>query len=185
MANIPSKKCKTLTEQWRDGTLLMGYYYVSKLPSYGGEAIEYLDDDCSFGLGEDIIQEVLAPVPYYEKVKEMSQKIERLEFDNGALEISRDELEKKLNKAEDAIKEAYWKCENCYKGVCQYCLNSGVRCYMQGNKVESVGKIKKKLDIALKALEEVVAASDDYRFCQSVGYKNLAHKALKQIEEVK
>lgn len=57
---------KTLTEQWREGTLSMGYYYVSTPPSYGGEAIKYLDDDCSFGLGEDIIQEVLDPVPTYE-----------------------------------------------------------------------------------------------------------------------
>lgn len=82
------------------------------------------------------------------------------------------QLENKLNKAEDAIKEAYWKCENCYKGVCQYCLNSGVRCYMQRNKVESVGKLKEKLDIAIKALEWYAQPDE-----------SLAKEALKKIKE--
>ena len=66
---------KTLTEQWREGTLSMGYYYVSKPTRYGGEAIKYLDDDCSFGLGEDIIHEVLAPVPSYDEWKKLTEKL--------------------------------------------------------------------------------------------------------------
>ena len=68
-------KPKSLTEQWREGTLLMGYYYVSTPPSYGGEEIRYLDDDCSFGLGEDIIQEVIAPVPSYEEYQKLKEQL--------------------------------------------------------------------------------------------------------------
>jgi len=70
---------KSLTEQWREGTLSMGYYYVSTPPSYGGEKIKYLDDDCCFGLDDDIIQKVLAPVPSYDEYKELVSKTEQLE----------------------------------------------------------------------------------------------------------
>ena len=58
------------------------------------------------------------PVPSYDKVKEMSQKIERLEFDNEALEMVHNELvqkthilEKKLAIATKALEE-YERCEN-------------------------------------------------------------------------
>lgn len=91
------------------------------------------------------------------------------------------ELEKKLNKAEDAIREAYWKCENCYKGVCQYCLNSGVKCYMQGNKVESVGKLKEKLDIAMDTLEMLAHLRKEF----DGRYREFAKNGIKQIEDIK
>ena len=97
---------KTLTEQWRDGTLAMGYYYVSTPPSYGGEQIKYLDDDCSFGLGEDIIQEVLAPVPSYYEFLVLSdfKKIEKDAIDN-IVKIYTEKLEKKLKIAKKALED--------------------------------------------------------------------------------
>lgn len=85
---------KTLTEQWREGTLSMGYYYVSRPTRYGGEAIKYLDDDCSFGLGEDIIQEVLAPVPSYKTWKAFQQHF-----------VDKTELEVKLKKAYEQLEQ--------------------------------------------------------------------------------
>lgn len=115
---------KTLTEQWREGTL-KGYYYVHiKLD----EHCEYDDIDLideltgNFELHcDDYIKEVLAPVPSYEKVKEMSQKIERLEFDNEALEMAHNELvqkmhilEKKLEIATKALKK-YQEAINRFK----------------------------------------------------------------------
>lgn len=153
MANVPSKKCKTLTEQYYDGTLPSGYYYFNNGHNiYPVEHHQTTQKLCVDGI------KVMDKVQEYEEYVELLEKL--------------DKLEKKLNKAEDAIKEAYWKCENCYKGVCQYCLNSGVRCYMQGNNVESVGKLKNKLDIAVKALDH----------CQGFDF---VRQALKEIEEVK
>lgn len=99
---------KTLTEQWREGTLSMGYYYVSTPPSYGGEAIRYLDDDCSFGLGEDIIQEVLAPVPSYDEYKELLD-LNVYEKLQKQLKIATKALKKYMtfcrHPAEEALKE--------------------------------------------------------------------------------
>lgn len=77
---------KTLTEQWREGTLDNGYYYVSSGWSKSVET-RYLGN----GFFEGNIG-VLAPVPSYDKVKEMSQKIERLEFDNEVLDNELKEL---------------------------------------------------------------------------------------------
>ena len=57
--------------------------------------------DMSVAVGElwnnTDLKEVLAPVPSYDKVKEMSQKIERLEFDNEALEMVHNELVQKIH----------------------------------------------------------------------------------------
>ena len=115
---------KTLTEQWREGTL-KGHYYVHIKPD---EHCEYDDIDLideltgNFELHcDDYIKEVLSPVPSYDKVKEMSQKIERLEFDNEALEMAHNEgkeinaelvskteqLEKRLEIATKALKEIH------------------------------------------------------------------------------
>lgn len=115
---------KTLTEQWREGKLPPGKYYI-KTKWWGcdgkwhyekEEDIDYLDGDWRF-YQDDSVAEVLAPVPSYNKVKEMSQKIERLEFDNEALETSRNELvqkmhilEKKLEIATKALKKLTRNC---------------------------------------------------------------------------
>lgn len=104
---------KTLTEQWREGTLESGHYYIRSGLSTSIE-IRYLGN----GFFEGNI-EVLAPVPSYDKVKEMSQKIERLEFDNEALEMAHnegkeinaelvsktDKLEKKLEISMETLKK--------------------------------------------------------------------------------
>ena len=112
---------KTLTEQWRDGELF-GFHYV-KVPKeepsiHNVSCMDYLLDE--YGV------EVLAPVPSYDKVKEMSKKIERLEFDNEALEMAHnegkeindelvsktDKLEKKLKIATKALKKYMTFCRH-------------------------------------------------------------------------
>ena len=121
---------KTLTEQWREGTLPDGWYYLkvkSELANYPVIAecvINYssLKPYSDFYEYDDShVEEVLAPVPSYDKVKEMSQKIERLEFDNEALEMAHNEgkeinaelvskteqLEKRLEIATKALKEIH------------------------------------------------------------------------------
>ena len=113
---------KSLTEQWHDGKLKRGCYFI-KL--YGEtELVACYNDICDtfhtdIGTYTTSVKEVLAPVPSYDKVKEMSQKIERLELDNEALEMALNEgkeinaelvskteqLEKQLEIATKALKE--------------------------------------------------------------------------------
>lgn len=110
---------KTLTEQWKNGELGFGYYYIDF--GIGGVPMLFngLEFYCERTQKPNAIKTILAPVPSYEKVKEMSQKIECLEFDNEALEMAHNEgkeinvelsskneqLEKKLKIATKALKE--------------------------------------------------------------------------------
>ena len=112
---------KTLTEQWREGTLPCGAYYVNRLGETRIYFVRYEDNKNTHE-----IYEVLAPVPSYDKVKEMCQKIERLEFDNEALEMAHNEgkeinaelsskneqLEKKLKIATKALKKYMTFCRH-------------------------------------------------------------------------
>lgn len=77
---------KTLTEQMK--TEHGAWYYV-KTKEWG--ICHWLLFPDTLDIEKDII-EVLAPVPSYDKVKEMSQKIERLEFDNEVLDNELKEL---------------------------------------------------------------------------------------------
>lgn len=115
---------KTLTEQWREGTLDQRYYYVKyfgncQKPFVEIELKNFLLDLVKVKDRDKI--EVLAPVPSYDKVKEMSQKIERLEFDNEVLDMSYSQakeiiikLEKKLAIATKAL-EKYQEAINRFK----------------------------------------------------------------------
>ena len=147
---------KTLTEQWRDGTLPCGAYYVNRLGETRIYFVRYEDNKNTHE-----IYEVLAPVPSYDKVKEMCQKIERLEFDNEALEMAHNEgkeinaelvskneqLEKQLEIATKALKE-YADSSNWYETD----------------------------DFGISAIDQF--ACDDY------GY-NIAKTALEEMEGVK
>jgi hypothetical protein len=114
---------KTLTEQWRERTLPEGLYYVEGKGNYDIALIRnrycpvltspYCEDNA---FESEFVP--VAPVPSYDEVKEMSQKIERLEFDNEALEMAHNEgkeinaelvsktykLEKQLEIATKALK---------------------------------------------------------------------------------
>lgn len=92
-----------LTEQWRDGTLKTGSYYIRVIT--GIEKSDFFEGKKFCFWTDYEIEEVLAPVPEYNQFADLSQKVERLEFDNDALEISRDALEKKLEIATKALKE--------------------------------------------------------------------------------
>ena len=68
---------KTLTEQWREGTLPDGYYYTKG--AFDDDIyISHLD----YEIEEDKrlpVEEVLAPVPSYEEYKELVSKTDKLE----------------------------------------------------------------------------------------------------------
>lgn len=64
---------KTLTEQWRDGMLPDGYYYITS-KKWGMLIDRYRDqiNDCGhkwrgFDNCQGVVEEVLAPVPSYEE----------------------------------------------------------------------------------------------------------------------
>ena len=78
---------KTLTEQWRDGTLDGGYYYI-KTRSWGcddkwhikkGLEIDYYNEEV-WSIYEDYdIYCVVAPVPSYDHFSQLVKKVERLQ----------------------------------------------------------------------------------------------------------
>ena len=60
---------KTLTEQWRDGTLPDGFYYM--LIDCGAGEFTYINevyDKCPQDYNDEYIKEVLAPVPSYDSL---------------------------------------------------------------------------------------------------------------------
>lgn len=143
---------KTLTEQWRDGTLDGGIYYL--LLRDGTTTT----DKTVYIVGEkqlrwhyssfDFVKEVLAPVPSYEKVKDMSQKIERLEFDNEALEMAHNEG-----------KEINAELEQYNKDL----LQDHTRLVMECDGLLAEKKqLEKKLEIATKELKELETKSDKF-----------------------
>jgi hypothetical protein len=78
---------KTLTEQWREGTLESGHYYIQwsfDCDPRPRNMIDFFDKEYSDG-GEFMLQqhkyieEVLAPVPSYDEHKELVSKTEQLE----------------------------------------------------------------------------------------------------------
>ena len=101
---------KTLTEQWRDGELECGYYYIKVNPKCGQDTVVayYVNFEGYFytRLGawrNDVIKEVLAPVPSYDEWQE-SQKKRALWFDKYKIETYK--LEQKIQELEKQIKEA-------------------------------------------------------------------------------
>lgn len=138
---------KELTEQWREGTLPAGYYYVVDV-----EGVKDLDDfnGENFSLLE--VKEVLGPVPDYmdckglmydsialdkvrKKVAELSSENGRLQYDNDVLSTVNDELLKKVERLEDRLKEAesliYYVANNSkygpiYEPTYVYCQKYGV-----------------------------------------------------------
>ena len=63
---------KELTEQWRNGTLKEGVYWCEVIES---PYVEQVHLPCC----EDIVVEVLAPVPSFDEYNELMQKIHKLE----------------------------------------------------------------------------------------------------------
>ena len=66
---------KTLTEQWREGTLPEGWYYLRLEPNFENR----YDIVYNFGIDFDLyntedIEEVLAPVPGYDEYQDIIQQ---------------------------------------------------------------------------------------------------------------
>ena len=74
---------KALTEQWREGTLKEGFYYILFASRFGEDYITidmFISDekDFMYSCCEDV-KEVLAPVPSYDHFSQLGKKVERLQ----------------------------------------------------------------------------------------------------------
>lgn len=100
---------KTLTEQWLNGTLKKGNYYVNAKDFYNGDLykgeIDHFNGEAHWFRFAGV-EEVLAPVPSYNEFLVLSdfKKIEKDAIDN-LVKIHTEKLEKKLAIAIKALKE--------------------------------------------------------------------------------
>ena len=97
---------KTLTEQWRDGTLPDGFYYMQDYTGrYHYRYLLGVKPDADF---VKCFKEVLAPVPSYDEWKQAKENLEK----NGTwyTERSYKLLEKRLEIATKALKK-YANCK--------------------------------------------------------------------------
>ena len=102
---------KQLTEQWRNGTLPDGYYYV-KFPEDGVEIVNtYMLKQLCLVRDADK-SEVLDPVPIYDEYKRLQ---ERLEIATKAL---KEYMTFCRHPAEEALKDF---CEDCTLPKCGGC----------------------------------------------------------------
>lgn len=95
----------TLTEQWKNGELGQGYYYVKGIKKYEGVAIHWMAYPID-ATEKRCIEEVLAPVPTYEEWKQLRKFLE--EF--NALDVAEENQQLK-----ELIKEirSLWKGTIC------------------------------------------------------------------------
>ena len=75
---------KTLTEQWREGTLEKGFYYIktrwfgcdNKWHYNKEQDIDYLDSDGEWcGVANDSVVEIIGPVPSYDEYKRLQEQL--------------------------------------------------------------------------------------------------------------
>lgn len=102
---------KTLTEQWRDGILQEGYYYINS-KKWGMLIDRYRDqiNDCGnkwrgFDNYQGVVDEVLAPVPSYDEYNELKQDNKYLKSGIETRDEQIERLEKRLEIATKALKD--------------------------------------------------------------------------------
>ena len=88
---------KTLTEQWREGTIEYGLYYVRVVGRNDITIAHKIEEDLN-------VKEVIAPVPDYNQFVELTEKVKN--------------LEKRLKEAEESLKDF---CEDCTLPKCGVC----------------------------------------------------------------
>lgn len=141
---------KTLTEQWRDGTLSDGFYYMQDYTGmYHYHYLLGVKPDSDF---VKCFKEVLAPVPSYEEYVELLKKIDELEKNlagteqavqevleiNEELKTDNEKLRKQLDIAVNALE--------CYANPNTWCCCEKNHCsFVDGSTA----------DIALKEMKEV------------------------------
>ena len=90
---------KELTEQWKNGEIKEGFYYLSIVPSK--KCIDYYYGEDFVRYNEWAIEEVLAPVPTYDHFVELTEKANQ--FSQMVKKVEK--LEKQLDIATKALKK--------------------------------------------------------------------------------
>ena len=181
---------KTLTEQWRDGEWIVCNagkcdYYYTDVKCYNGSHKEVIKEESVFLTDYDPDYEILGKVPSYDEVKEMSQKIERLEFDNEALEMAHNEGKEinaeLISKTDEFVQKIHILNEQNTKQYNELC-----------EEIKKNNILEKRLEIATKALKEYADRTNWIEgnfMCvydgKSFADEESADKALKEMEGVK
>ena len=80
---------KELTEQWRNGTLPEGYYYIktrwlgcdNKWHYNKEQDIDYLDSDCDWcGVANNSVVEIIGDVPTYDEYKRLQEQLKDADY---------------------------------------------------------------------------------------------------------
>lgn len=99
---------KTLTEQWREGTLPIGNYYIRVKEQGEEKIIDYKIDGSAFFYDQNVLLEIVEPVPSYDEyqglLSDQLAKNEATEI-NAELEHKMERLQEQLNEANEVIKD--------------------------------------------------------------------------------
>lgn len=142
----------TLTEQWREGTLPDGYYYIIANTKARNQVIFYLPENTNTDgavikgevvNGEDggWVVEVLDPVPSYEELREKEVIYNTTSKCNETLLWENESLKNKVGKLQEQLNEANMKLENELGNF--------------DDLSKKVERLQKQLNEANKALKEV------------------------------
>lgn len=179
-------KMETLTEQWKNGELEEDFYYV-KNKSYLGVEIDYypvLHGGIKYwsGCDDEDIEEVLAPVPFYDQFVELTEKanqFSQLVKKVDELTTRCRQLEKKVKKRGMQINRAYDRYVAKRKENSELVQKIHILNEANMNLENTIGKFGEQLDIAVKALRGLkprLESEDDWL---------IAARALNEIEEEK
>ena len=97
---------KTLTEQWREGTLPRGAYYVNRLGEVRIYLVTYEDNKNTHE-----IYEVLAPVPSYSEYQALKDNCETIHNCYKGANEKIKQLQEQLKEAVDFIEELSDACD--------------------------------------------------------------------------
>ena len=67
---------KTLTEQWREGKLPEGYYYIRVKEQGKEKIIEHKISGSAFFYDQNVVLGIVAPVPSYDEYKKLKEQLE-------------------------------------------------------------------------------------------------------------
>lgn len=181
---------KELTEQWRNGTLPKGWYYVEisseeikKLYCGDGETLELDDPETSayyfyYKKHDESKIDILGVVPGYMDCK-------GLMYDSIALDKARkriDELETKCNqleKLQDFCELLLVGEKQEWEKIVKRGNRKEIAEWLNENKNKTIERLKKQLEMATTALKNA------HEFPQTMSLKEYCEQALKDIEEVK
>ena len=127
---------KTLTEQWREGTLKSGNYYTVCYKGWSGETFPcnlYYSERIGFDAN---VKEVLAPVPSYDEYKRLQEQLDESKTENNNLLNDIVDLNLTIQHKEEQLKEAV----DFIEELSEACDEEGILFPRQRKKLEEIKK---------------------------------------------